>query len=126
MSRPERPQLVVWSHGEALLAAPLDAVVEVVAVDDGVAHGRSGELEPRPLPGLPAATGSRAVVLRTPAGLRALPADEVDGVRTPPGADAQVPTWLRAVAPEVVDRLVRLDDGRVAAILAVDALDAGP
>lgn len=130
----ERPPVLVWRRGEALLAAEVDAVLEVARSDaaEGVAdvetvRTSAGEARVLNLPGLPRDRAARAVVLRTAAGLVALPADAVEGIRAmAPDRFAPAPRWLQALAPDHVRGIVTLDDDRLAALLAVDALRPGP
>lgn len=120
-----RRRVVVWRVGDALLAAPVDAVVEIAAVDAaGTVRSRVGALDPRTPPGLePPEAPVRAVVLRAGGGHLAMAADHVDGVTAwEPGATAPTPDWLRSLPTGHVASLIRLDQDRVAALLAVDAL----
>ena len=113
---------VVWRTGDALLAAPLEDVVEVSAVEGGQAVTRTGRVKPVAPEGLAAPAPRRAIVLRGPHGVVPFPADEVEEVATGSAA-GRVPTpeWLGSDL-EWVRGLLRLDDHRVAALLAVDRL----
>lgn len=129
----ERPPVLVWRRGEALLAVEVDAVLEIArtdaaaGVDVETVRTRAGEARVLDLPGLPRDRAARAVVLRTAAGLVALPADTVEGIRAmTPDRFAPAPRWLQALAPDHVRGIVTLDDDRLAALLAVDALRPGP
>lgn len=126
---PVEGPLVVWSLGDALLAVPVAAVEEVVPVDDtGRVHARAGELDLAPASLLRVVSRpSHAVVVRAAAeaGERrlALPADRVEGVL---GADRAAgipaPGWLDGIEAPHIASLVRLDTGRVAALLDVAEL----
>jgi len=123
--------LVVWRLGDALLAVPLDAVEEVVAVGgDRQARGREVVLDVVDPPGLPPHESPRhAVIIRAVGTARrvALAADQVEGVRDPSDAPAlDPPPWLAALASVHTRTLVRLDDRRVAALLDVAALLGDP
>ena len=124
MSPAEAPRVVVWRIGGATLALPLDDVVEVVGVDaGGVAIGRDGPVELVHLDGVPARDAPRAVVLRTGAGLRALPADAVRGVAD--AAETRMtapPDWLSRVRPAHLSALLRLPDDSIATLLSAQAL----
>lgn len=131
MPAPERPPVLVWRRGEALLAVEVDAVLEIArtraaAAADEPVRTRAGQAPVLNLPGLPRDPATQAVILRTAAGLAALPADAVDGIRAIT-ADrfAPPPRWLAALAPDHVRGIVTLDDDRLAALLAVDALRPG-
>lgn len=118
-------RVVVWSLGEALLAAALHDVVAVAPVgDDGRAHGREGGVGLVVPPGLPPpASPVQAVILDTARGRVAVPADGVEGVREcGPGSVAPPPPWLQGLAATVLRGLVRLDDRRIAGLLDPDAL----
>lgn len=116
-------QLVVWSAGGALLAVPLEDTVEIAAIDsDGRSTGRAGPLEPVLPPGLTAERPPHAVVVRRPGGPLALSADEVEGVTGGSETTAPTPEWLGALPLDHLDGLVLLDDGRIAALLAVERL----
>jgi chemotaxis signal transduction protein len=123
--------LVVWRLGGASLAARLDMVEEIVAVDaDGQANGRGGPVDVVRPPGLEGTSPARfaVVVRRTPAGddRVALAADAVDGVVNPGGEIRGRPFWLGTLDAPHLDGLVRLGDERVAAILNVPALFDDP
>lgn len=124
----EAARVVVWRVGDALLAVPLAAAVEIAAVaSDGKAVSRAGRLEIRTPPGIPHVSRCpRAVVVRAgPTGgeLVALAAEAVEGVKAYAEKDAAVtPEWLRGLSMAHVAGLIRVDDRRVAALLAVDAL----
>lgn len=125
MSRGEEARAVVWRVGDALLAIPLSAAMEIAAVaSDGRAEARSGRLELRTPPGVSALTDCRhAVVVRTAESPVALAAEAVDGVLAYTQLDAvPAPAWLRGLSTEHIAGLIRLDDQRVAALLAVEAL----
>ena len=130
----ERPPVLVWRRGEALLAVEVDSVLEIArtdapagTADDEPVRTRGGVAPVLNLPGLPRERAARAVILTTDAGLVALPADAVEGIRAMT-ADrfASAPEWLQALAPDHVRGIVTLDDDRLAALLAVDALRPGP
>ena len=123
----ERPPALVWRRGDALLAAEVDAVLEVAPADGDRVDTREGAAPFLHLPGLPREPAPRAVVLRSAAGLVALPADGVDGIRAVvEGRVAPTPPWLRGFAPDYIRAIVTLDDDRLAVLLAVDALRPGP
>lgn len=125
MPQAEETRIVVWRVGEALLAAPLADTVEIAAVaGDGRAVSRSGHLELRTPEGLePPREPRRAVVVESAAGPTAMAADEVVGVRSHrPGDVAGIPAWLSEVSDRAVTSLVRLDDDRIVALVAVDRL----
>ena len=118
-------QVVVWYVGDAILAAPVETVIEIAPVDrEGAVRSRAGTLQLTSPPGLdPPASPERAVVLRNAAGAVAMAADSVDGVVTcGRGAATSTPEWLRALPTRHLASLIRLDDDRVAAMLAVDSL----
>jgi chemotaxis signal transduction protein len=118
---------VVWRLGELLLAVPLADVEEIAPVDADTrfASSRGAALEVVPPHGVPmAAEPRRAVVVRGGPGVRvALAADDVEGV-LPAGAAAGVapPAWLAGLDLRHVAHLVRLADGRIAAVLMVERL----
>lgn len=117
--------MVVWRVGDALLAAPLAAIVEVAPVSaDGTATSRLGALELQAAPGLPApARPRRAVVIRTAGAAVAIAADDVEGVQPyTEHSAAPTPAWLGTLPTAHLAGLIRLDDDRIAALLAVDAL----
>lgn len=121
----EADPVIVWLTGEAVLAAPVDAVLEVAELDEhGMAHTRDGSLEPMVFPGLDAAACRRAVVVRAADGPAAIPANRVEGVVGQQGPVRSPPEWLAGVAGRHVRGLIRLDDGRIAAVLATEALGA--
>lgn len=128
MSPDEADEVVVWRLAGALLAVPLAAVVEIAAVTaDGRAVTRAGRLELRTPPGLSlaadAADCTRAVVVRTGGGAMALAAEVVEGVKPYTKRErAPTPPWIRTLPTEHLAGLIRLDDRRVAALLAVDTL----
>lgn len=118
-------QVVVWHVGDAILAVPVETVVEIASVDrDGTVRSRTGTLQPITPPGLdPPASPERAVVLRNASGSLAMAADHVDGVTTcERGAATPTPEWLRTLPTRHLASLIRLDGDRVAALLAVDSL----
>lgn len=121
----EERRVVVWRLGDALLAAPLAVAVEVAPVGpDGKARTRTGPLELRTPPGLPAPGRSpRAMVLRVGDELVAMAADDVEGVKSyTADRAASLPPWLRALPAGHLAGLVRVDDGRIAALLAIETL----
>lgn len=128
MPAAERPPALVWRRGDALLAVEVDAVLEVTpAAREDAVDTREGPAPFLHLPGLPREAAPRAVVLRSAAGLVALPADGVDGIRAV--VDGRVmppPPWLRGFAPDYIRAIVALDDDRLAVLLAVDALRPRP
>lgn len=114
----EAGTVVVWRLGDAFLAVALEHVVEVTAVENGAARGRGGAVDLIVPTGLPdPERPTRAVVLQADDRRLAVPADEVYGTRAcdPAGVTA-VPDWLAAL-PEAFRSLVRVDDGRLAALL---------
>jgi len=116
---------LVWRSGDALLAVPVDAVLEVTDTDDeGRARSRRGPVPLSAVPGLqPAGHARRAVVVRSGGTTLALAADEVEGVREYTVREsAPTPPWLGTLPTGHLAGLVRLDEGRVAALLAVDTL----
>lgn len=125
MPAAEAGRVVVWSAGESILAAPIDAVIEVTDRDaDGRARSRHGPLDPVALPGVSVDSADRAVILRAAAGPVALPADRIDGVMPHSGPVSDPPPWLEAAARGWFRGLVRLEDGRIAAVLDPGALRA--
>lgn len=125
MSPGNEDRVVVWRVGDALLAAPLADTAEIAAVSrDGRALSRSGRLELRTPPGLsPPARPRRAVVLRAGKAALAMAADEVEGVR--PYTERHTPAtpaWIGTLKADHLAGLIRLDDDRIAALLAIDAL----
>lgn len=124
----EADRVVVWSLGDALLAAPLAVIVEIATVAaDGRAMSRLGPLDVRSAPGLPAPAGPRrAVVVRTGeagAAALAIAADDVEGVKPyTPAEAAATPAWLRTLPTGHIAGMIRLDDDRIAALLAIEAL----
>ena len=121
----EQARAIVWRIGEALLAVPLEAALEVAAVSaDGMAMSRKGQLELRAPPGLPPVLDCRrAIIVVTRDGLVALPAESVDGVLPYSVQDtAATPPWLGRLTTDHLAGLIRLDDHRIAALLAVEAL----
>lgn len=125
MPQGEERRVLVWTIGGALVAAPIEVVVEVAPVEGGRTSSRAGSLEVQPVPGLHAeGEARRAVVLRASGGLLAIAADDVDGVRSSMLADqSPTPDWLSALPTEHVAALLQLPDARVAVLLAVDSLD---
>ena len=118
-------RIVVWRVGEALLAVPLEATVEIAAVgEDRRADGRDGPLDLEPPPGLPLPEGApRAVIVRASSRKVALAAEAIEGVVTVAGHGAEpVPPWLGGLSADHIEAVVRIGDGRVAALLDVDAL----
>lgn len=116
--------MLVWERGQALLALPIEDVVEVAAVPgSGTIRSRGGAVEialPRGLEGGPA---RRAVVVRRGGELSALPADAVDGVTVASHARlSEPPAWIRPLAAPRVRAILRLEDDRLAALLDLDAL----
>lgn len=125
MSPDEEGQALVWRLGDALLAAPLEAVVEVTIVGaDGRAVTRAGPVDLTAPPGARSSSvPQRAVVVRARGDTLALAADEVEGVVPRTLRDSAVtPSWLRSLPTTHISGLVRLDGGRVAALLAIDTL----
>jgi hypothetical protein len=135
----DRP-IVVWHLRGATLALPLEAVEEIVAVgDDGRARGRAGALEVVAPPGLEEGEGVRwAVVVRggrptarggkrtSGGGGVALGADLVEGVVVG-GVEVDVRSeWLGGLDLGHLKALLRLDDGRLAALLDLESLFAEP
>lgn len=123
----EHPPVLVWRRGEALLAVEVDAVLEVARAEgstpDATVRTRAADAPVLNLPGLPRDPATHAVIVRTGAGLVALPADVVEGIRAvTPDRFASAPRWLHALAPDHVRGIVTLDDDRLAVLLAVDAL----
>lgn len=120
-------RVVVWRAGGAILAAPLDAVVEIAAVgDDGRAAGRAGPIPLTSPAGAEPRAPKRAVVVRVGERTLALAADAVEGVaRSDERVTAPTPRWLRGLAADRIARLVRLEEGRVAAVLDLERI-AGP
>jgi hypothetical protein len=136
--------VVVWHLRGATLALPLEAVEEIVAVgDDGRARGRAGILNVVAPPGLEEGEGVRwAVVVRgerpTARGGRrtagggeggggvALGADLVEGVVVG-GVEVDVRSeWFGGLDLRHLKALLRLDDGRLAALLDLESLLAEP
>ena len=124
----ERPPVLVWRRGEALLAAEVDAVLEIGPVLDGVRVAtREGDARILNLPGLSREPARRAVVVRCGDALAALPADGIEGVRSiAVDRFAATPSWLESLAPDHVRAIVTLDDDRLAALLALNALRPFP
>jgi hypothetical protein len=141
----DRP-IVVWHLRGATLALPLEEVEEIVAVgDDGRARGRAGMLEVVAPPGLEVGEGVRwAVVVRggrltARGGKRtagggegggeggvALGADLVEGVVVG-GVEVDVRSeWLGGLDLGHLKELLRLDDGRLVALLDLESLFAEP
>jgi hypothetical protein len=135
----DRP-IVVWHLRGATLALPLEAVEEIVAVgDDGRARGRAGVLEVMAPPGLEEGEGVRwAVVVRgarprarggkraAGGGGVALGADLVEGVVVG-GVEVDVRSeWLGGLDLGHLKALLRLDDGRLVALLDLESLFADP
>lgn len=123
--------VVVWHLHGALLALPLDAVEEIVAIgEDGRAHGRAGDLEVSTPPGLGDGEGVKwGVVLkatRRAAGGVALGADQVEGVKERGDAVALGSEWLGGLDLRHLEELLRLEDGRLAALLNLDSLFPEP
>lgn len=122
----DEPRAVVWRVGDALLAVPVADTVEVAPVAGGRAASQLGSLPLHDLPGIPApGDPRRAVIVRSAAAPLALPAETVEGVIPYQPGSAPLPDWLRHLPAPHLDRLVRLDDRRIAALLAVDRLRAG-
>lgn len=122
--RDDGRRVLVWSIGGALLAAPLDGVVEIAPIEDDEARTRTGRLPLRTIAGLEA-TGvtRRAVVLRSGTTLMAVVADEVDGVHAASLDDqAPTPAWLTTLPTDHLAGLIHLTDARVAALLAIESL----
>lgn len=124
MPQGEGQRVLVWRLGDALLAAPIDAVVEVAPANGGSTESRAGRLDVRSVPGLRTrGDAPRAVILRKTSGLMAIAADEVEGVRTSTGREeSPKPGWLRTVPTDHFDGLLQLPGARVAALLAVESL----
>jgi hypothetical protein len=127
-----------------MLALPLEAVEEIVAVgDDGRARGRAGVLKVVAPPGLGDGEGVRwAVVVRggrltarggkrtagggAGGGGVALGADLVEGVMVG-GVEVDVRSeWLGGLDLGHLKALLRLEDGRLAALLDLESLFAEP
>lgn len=122
---PAVERVVVWRTGGTLLAVPLESTVEVAPVrGDGRSAGRSGSLPLVTPPGVAwSGDARRAVVVRAGNGVIALAAESVEGVLTVlPGRAEPTPPWLAGVATRHIARVVRLDGGRVAALLSIDSL----
>lgn len=125
MPHGEEARAVVWRIGEALLAVPLDVAMEIAAVGaDGQARARTGRLEVRTPPGVTAPPYCpHAVVVRTTGSPMALAAEAVDGVLAYTERHAvPAPAWLGGLPTDHIAGLIRLNDQRVAALLAVEAL----
>lgn len=124
MPQGEERRVLVWRVGGALLAAPIETVVEVAPVREGTTRSRVGRVEIRDVPGLrPEGDAEHAIILRADTGLLAIAADEVAGVQTStPGTQSPTPAWLRALPTEHFAGLLQLPDARVAALLVVDSL----
>ena len=123
----EPVRVLVWRYGGALLAVPLDAVLEVAAVTARAALSRHGELDLVGVRGLGPEVESprRAIVLRTGGRMVAIPADAVEGVvEAERGRVGPAPRWLAGVDARHVKALVRLDPDRTAALLDVEAVGA--
>jgi hypothetical protein len=123
--------IVVWHLRGALLALPLDAVEEIVAIgEDGRAGGRGGDLEVTAPPGLGSAEGARwGVVLKGPrraAKRLALGADQVEGVMAGFEEVEAGSEWLGMLDLRHLKALLRLEDGRLAALLDLDSLSTEP
>jgi hypothetical protein len=123
--------IVVWHFRGALLALPLSAVDEIATLDEeGRARARDGALDVQPPPGLGMHDGARwgVVVRRKAAGAAglALAADRVEGVV--PGARevAVGAQWLEGLDLRHLAKLLRLDDGRLVALLDLESLGAEP
>ncbi len=120
--------MVVWQSGEALLALDLDTVEEVVKVEPSADRAvcRAGELELASLPGMPPSPRTRrAVIVRSSSGARrmALGAEQVEGVfRYDSSGSLAPPAWLESLELAHLSNLVRLEDGRLAAVLDPDIL----
>lgn len=133
MPRVEAGPVVLWRLGDALLAIELMAVEEIAPVDAaGRARSREAELEVAVPPGLaPDQPAAAAVVVRmagAPEPRRmALAAHAVDGVvEGEQVGGVATPAWLEGLEHAHIRALLRLDDGRVAALLDTDALFRGP
>jgi hypothetical protein len=123
--------IVVWHLRGALLALRLDAVEEIVAIGkDGRARGRGGELEVTAPPGLGSGEGARwGVVLRAThraAKRLALGADQVEGVMAGFEEVEAGSEWLGVLDLRHLKALLRLEDGRLAALLDLDSLSTEP
>jgi hypothetical protein len=123
--------IVVWHLRGALLALPLDAVEEIVAIgEDGRARGRGGDLEVTAPPGLGSGEGARwGVVLRatrSAANRLALAADQVEGVMAGFEEVEVGSEWLGVLDLRHLKALLRLEDGRLAALLDPDSLSTEP
>lgn len=122
--RDDGRRVLVWSIGGALLAVPLDAVVEIAPIADDEARTRGGRLPLRTIASLETTgVARRAVVLRSGATLMAVAADEVEGVHAASLDDqAPTPAWLTTLPTDHLAGLIQLTDVRVAALLAVESL----
>lgn len=120
----EGRRVLVWRVGGALLAAPIDAVVEVAPAEGGSTDCRAGRLDLRGMPGLQTdGDAPHAVILRADSGLFAIAADEVEGVRTSTAREeSPTPDWLHTLPTEHLAGLLQLPDARVAALLDVESL----
>jgi chemotaxis signal transduction protein len=128
---PEGGEVVVWRWSEALLALPLFAVQEIAKVSarTGRVRTRHGALELEPPPGVtPGRRAPRAVVVRSRSGtaVKALAADHVDGILAPGSDVVDLPAWLSSLDARHVSAVIRLEDGRLAALLDLDALFGSP
>lgn len=124
MPQGDARRVLVWSVGGALLAVPIDAVVEVAPFEGDRTRSRAGRVDLRVVPGLANEGEARhAVILRAATGLLAIAADQVDGVQTStPRDQSPTPDWLGALPTEHLGGLLQLPDARIAALLVVDSL----
>jgi hypothetical protein len=123
--------IVVWHLRGALLALPLEVVEEIVAVGaDGRARGRGGDVEVTAPPGLGSGEGARwGVVLRATRGAAsrlALGADQVEGVMAGFEEVDVGSEWLGVLDLRHLKALLRLEDGRLAALLDFESLFTEP
>lgn len=138
MQPADPPTVVVWRYDGALLAVPLAAVEEIVSIDgQGRAVARGGALQIVAPPGLGmGAPTRRAVVVRPERASDAdevgeeervaLAAEEVEGVVEAPVRLDVGSEWLGGLDLGHLRGLLRLDAGRLAALLDVDSLFPGP
>jgi hypothetical protein len=120
MPAPESGTLVLWRRGDLLLALPLDTVEEVVSTStSGPIKGRNGPVnlvDPWPDPG--GQRPKQALIVTDGERRVALPADRVEGLVHQEGRPSlQPPTWLAHLRDPALNALVRVPDGRVAALL---------
>lgn len=117
--------VLVWRWGDALLALPVVAVDEVARVGaDGQAASRGAAMPVAAIPGLESREApSTAVIARTGARRVALPAADVEGVVAVSAAVRDTPGWLGDEARRRIQGVLELTDGRLAAMLRLDAVD---